>query len=278
MRMMNLPDYVSNMHTTAQMAMQPVVNAMSAMMPSQASATPSPSSSSPSMASSSTASAAPASYGAPGLWHSHPHHHEHGCGCHEEDCGCHDHGCHCHICCADLVEYARCSEIRQIPITFENETRRERAVKLELGAFLDESGQQLPWKTKLSDTEFTLRPCGEKTITLTVAVVCPSSTTSTPPGTTSTPNPTTGTTSTPNQPTGAQSAANQAEGTNFTSVLATATNADQAQGGSVDRCKVGYVTLRADGCTIRPLVIAIGVLPNHCGSHHAECGCGCCCD
>src|SRR4051794_23022799 len=58
-------------------------------------------------------------------------------GCREEqDCSC-----NCCIRCADLVEYAHCGEVRQIPITFENETRRERDVKLQLGSFVTESGQ-----------------------------------------------------------------------------------------------------------------------------------------
>jgi len=44
----------------------------------------------------------------------------------------------------------------------------------------------------------------------------------------------------------------------------------------VDSCQVAYATLRAEGCRVRPLVIAVAVLPNHCGAHHADCGCGCC--
>ena len=45
---------------------------------------------------------------------------------------------------------------------------------------------------------------------------------------------------------------------------------------TLDGCKVAYATLRADGCTVRPIVIAVAVLPPYCGAHHAGCGCSCC--
>ena len=60
----------------------------------------------------------------------------------------------------------------------------------------------------------------------------------------------------------------------------TATNVpppSETQGGAtVDSCKVAYATLRAEGCTIRPLVIAVAVLPESCDAHEASCVCGCC--
>ena len=56
----------------------------------------------------------------------------------EQDCGC-----SCCIRCADVIEYARCGEVRQIPITFDNDTRRERDVTLQLGNFATESGQDV---------------------------------------------------------------------------------------------------------------------------------------
>jgi hypothetical protein len=152
-------------------------------------------------------------------------------GCREEqDCSC-----SCCIRCADLVEYAHCGEVRQIPITFENETRRERAVKLQLGSFVTDSGQELGWQPALSETEFKLPPCGEKTVVLTVNVDC-------------------------------GRLGNQTSGAN-----------ERQSQTAVDSCKVAYATLRGDGCIVRPLVIAVAVLPLHCGAHHAGCGCGCCC-
>jgi hypothetical protein len=158
-----------------------------------------------------------------------------GCGCKErEECDCE---CHCHVHCADTVEYARCGEQRRIPITFENDTRRDREVTLTLGAFATRSGKELGWQAALSDTTFTLPACGEKTVMLTVPVQCGGQ-----------------------SPTGGDNPPGAVAGS----------------GNDVDSCEVAYATLRAEGCRVRPLVIAVAVLPNHCEAYHAECGCGCC--
>lgn len=146
--------------------------------------------------------------------------------------------CHCTCCIrdADAVEYTRCGEVRIIPFTFENNTRRERNVTLQLNPFATSSGRELNWETSLSPTEFQLLPCGEKTVLLTVTVDC------------------------------RMLAENQ-----DTKRKAT----DRSV--SVDECKVAYATIRAEGCLIRPLVIAVAVLPNDCGAHRAKCQCECCC-
>jgi hypothetical protein len=34
--------------------------------------------------------------------------------------------------------------------------------------------------------------------------------------------------------------------------------------------------VRAEGCLVRPLVVAVAVLPNDCGAHRSGCSCGCC--
>ena len=44
----------------------------------------------------------------------------------------------------------------------------------------------------------------------------------------------------------------------------------------VDDCEVGYVTIRVGGCLVRPIVVAIAVLPHDCDAYHASCSCGCC--
>ena len=146
--------------------------------------------------------------------------------------------CHCTCCIrdADAVEYTRCGEVRIIPLTFENNTRRERNVTLQLNPFATSSGRELNWETSLSPTEFQLLPCGEKTVLLTVTVDC------------------------------RMLAENQ-----DTKRKAT----DRSV--SVDECKVAYATIRAEGCLIRPLVVAVAVLPNDCGAHRAKCQCECCC-
>src|SRR5262249_27886979 len=45
----------------------------------------------------------------------------------------------------------------------------------------------------------------------------------------------------------------------------------------VDDCEVGYVTIRVEGCLVRPIVVAIAVLPRSCDAYHAGCSCSCCC-
>ena len=218
MRMMDATDYMNNLQTgytnlysNPASAMQPIIDALATMMRGQGSTT-------------STATSMPQGH--------HKRHHKHGCGCHEDDCGC-----SCCIRCADIVEYARCGESRRIPITFDNDTRRERAVTLQLGNFATENGVDPGWQASLSESRFTLPPCGEKTVFLNVNVDC-----------------------------GKLGAAPPAN------------NGENAPPAAVDRCRVVYATLRAEGCSVRPLVIAVAVLPDHCGAHHAGCGCGCCCN
>src|SRR5690349_8900057 len=49
------------------------------------------------------------------------------CGCKQRECNdCH---CECCVCDADVLVHARCGELRRIPITFENDSRRDMPVK-----------------------------------------------------------------------------------------------------------------------------------------------------
>jgi hypothetical protein len=236
MRMMDYSDYAQNVQTglsnmmqgtSMQSMMQAIMNAMAGM-------------------------AAPATSPMKGGAYGYGSRREHDSGCHDhghhhhhEDCGCHEHhhdcSCQCCIRCADVVEYARCGETRRIPITFDNDTRRDRDVKLTLGAFATTSGQETGWETQVSDPEFKLGPCGEKTVVISVRVDC-SKIGTTPPG-----------------------SANAPPSTN-----------ERQPNATVDSCKVAYASLTAEGCTIRPTIIAVAVLPEHCEAHRASCGCGCC--
>jgi hypothetical protein len=164
-----------------------------------------------------------------------------GCGCRSDSgCDCH---CECCVCDADVLVHGRCGELRRIPVTFENETRHERPVKLTLDRFVTAGGRELGWPSQLSESEFTLRACESRTILVAVQLQCP------PPGT--------GEPGTPGGPPNEPPAA-----------------ADRA--GSVDRCEVGYATLRAEGCLVRPVVLAVAVLPDDCDTYRRPCGCGCC--
>lgn len=171
-------------------------------------------------------------------------------------CGCDDCHCECCVCDADVLVHARCNEIRRIPVTFENDTRRERQVKLELGKFATAGGRELGWPAQISETEFTLRPCDEHTVTVMVQVRCDTFGGEKPSGD----KPTSGDKP---QPAGAK--------LENVSMAVTSTRL-----GSVDRCEVAYVTLRAEGCQIRPVVLAVAVLPDDCDAYRRPCACGCC--
>ena len=244
MRMMDYPDYMSNLQTGYQNMYKNMTSSLQSYLDAMQN------------------------------WPRGGHHKGCGCGCggsgHHRDCHC-----NCCIKCADAVEYVRCGEIRNIPITLENDTRKERDVKLQLGAFATAAGKELEWPAALSETAFKLGPCSEKTVILRVLVDCSKfDTPATPPGGTGTPG--TGTTGTPAP--GATAAGAPAANTGAATSIGTEPIGVVGRGGaSVDECKVAYATLRAEGCTVRPIVIAVAVLPNDCGSHHAGCQCGCCC-
>lgn len=164
------------------------------------------------------------------------------CGC-GGDCGgdCH---CECCVCDADVLVHARCGEVRRIPVTFENDTRREREVTLRLEKFVTAGGRDLGWDAQLSEQRFTLRGCDERTVIVSVQVRCEPLDRPDPqtPGTT------------PGVP----------------------ASAPDTRVGSVDRCEVGYAAIRAEGCLVRPVVVAVAVLPDACDAYRRPCSCGCC--
>jgi hypothetical protein len=194
-----------------------------------------------------------------------------GCGCGGKHRGC---NCHCECCVndADVLVHARCGELRRIPLTFENETRRDKPVTLELSKFLSHGGKDLNWAAALTETEFTLRPCDEHTVSLRVGIRCGTDdVTPTDP-------------KNPNQPT-----------TNIPGTTANPATGEKAQAaplnrdissldlsaidqrlGNVDKCVVGYATIRAAGAATRPIVVAVAVLPEDCDTFRHPCGCGCC--
>jgi len=253
-RMMDLPDYMSNMQegmsrmvSDAQAAYQDMVRGLYG----------------PGMPQYGETMRGPARGGHDYGQHGHHHGHGCGCGCHDHDaCGCH---CECCVCDADILVHARCGEVRRIPVTFCNDSRRERQVKLDLEKFVTKSGRDVNWPAALSETEFTLKPCGEHIVTLTVGVRCDTFTgggTDNPPGTPGTPDK-------PNQPN--QPNPNQ-PGTPGTFDAAPG----RGRVGLVDRCEVAYAALRAEGCSVRPAVIAVAVLPDDCDAYRRPCGCDCC--
>jgi hypothetical protein len=278
-RMMDLPDFVSN-------TQQGIANLVSNnTAPYQ------------NLMNQGGAATAPAATGtAPMPWHRH-HHGDCGCGGehgghHHRDCGCNDRHCECCVCDADVLIHARCGELRRIPLTFENDTRRDKPITLELGKFLSKSGKDLGWAAQLSETQLTLHPCDEQTVSLIVGIRCKSDdpappTNSQTPGTAndapgSTPANAAGGNAPPanasaNASTANASTANAsttgARVADTTSIL----GALESRFGDVDRCEVGYATIRAEGCLTRPIVVAVAVLPEDCDAFRHPCGCSCCC-
>lgn len=174
------------------------------------------------------------------------------------DCGCDERHCECCVCDADVLVHARCGELRRIPLTFENESRRDREVRLELGKFLSSGGRDLNWVAQLSETQFTLRPCDEHTVTLLVGIRCDRD-------------------DEPSEGASGETPASEgpAVGIRRLAENMSAMVANQ-RFGSVDRCEVGYATIRAEGCQTRPIVVAVAVLPDDCDAYRHPCGCTCC--
>jgi hypothetical protein len=201
-------------------------------------------------------------------WHEHGdrHHHDHhDCGCDCDDCshsrGCRGNDCRCECCIvdADYVVYARCFERRVVPIEIANDTRKVREdVTLEVSDVRSAGGRVLPWRvTVRPESPLTLPPCSTTEIDLRVDIVCGDG----------------------------DDNDNDDEGQGDTKASGTrkATRAQAAEAASrtdvvtdVDECEVGYVTIRVDGCLIRPIVVAIAVLPRSCDAYHAGCSCSCC--
>jgi hypothetical protein len=157
-RMMDLPDYVSNTQEGMNNIMSDSANAYQTMM---------------------SGVGYQGAHGSDTAQMYRRHGHK-DCGCGgkgHEDCGCH---CECCVTDADVLIHARCGELRRIPLTFENDTRRDKPVTLELGKFLSQGGKDLGWTAQLTETQFTLRPCDENTVSLLVAIRCKTDDTKTP--------------------------------------------------------------------------------------------------
>lgn len=165
---------------------------------------------------------------------------------HDECCDCPEcerDECYCRCCIgdADLVIYARLFELRLIPLTLVNERRREKKIHLELSEFKTRGGETLGVRgVLLPPVDFTLPPCGEEKIVIAIETF--------PGG---------------EQP-GAQG------------VARFQTAAEAREFPDVDECKVLYADLRVEGCDIRPIRIALALLPRDCDDYEIECGCSCC--
>jgi hypothetical protein len=168
----------------------------------------------------------------------HDHEHDHD-GC--DDChGDRDHDCRCRCCVgdADLLVYARFGERRVVPISLENRRRREREVQVSLSSFTTSGGKQAGVQGRLlPPTDFTLDPCADREVTLLLAA---------------------------------------AEADLEREEKDREEKDREEKLPDVDECEVAYADLRVVGCDVRPVRIAVAVLPRDCASYSVACGCGCC--
>jgi hypothetical protein len=162
------------------------------------------------------------------------HHHEHGC----RHCGTESCTCFCCVGDVDIAVYARLGEQRVVPITVENQRRRERTISLELSSWATRGGSPGPVETLLLEPrEFALASCGEQDVTLVVGVR------------------------------GADLAPE-----NHTDD----SEADDRRVPDVDSCQIVTADLRLVGCDHRPVRIAVVILPRDCDPYRISCDCACC--
>jgi hypothetical protein len=152
------------------------------------------------------------------------------------------------------VVYARCGELRVIPIEIANDTRKVREnVDVDVSTVRTSGGRVLPWATIARPAgPLNLEPCSKTKLELIVHIECGEEKKEAPPA--------------------RGAAAREATKDPVTRLV------ELREGlTDVDSCEVGYTTIRLGGCLVRPIVVAIAVLPLDCDSYRAFCSCSCCC-
>lgn len=167
-------------------------------------------------------------------------------GSHDACAGCAPDTCHCDCCVydADLVVNTRLYERRIVPIRVSNERTRERTITLDLSDFRTSGGTPAPVAGSIvTRTEFTLGACEHEDVLLALTV-------------------------------GAE-ATGMSENIRYAKAEAMA-KVDEADVRDVDDCLVAYADLRIQGCDVRPVRIAVAILPRDCDAYEVHCSCGCC--
>ena len=177
-------------------------------------------------------------------------------------CGeCVPDSCHCDCCVydADLVVYTRVGEQRVVPIRISNERTRTRHITLELSEFTTSGGSPAPVAGKIvTPTEFDLEACERQDAVVVINVGWMSGATAT--------------------------IVSEREAVINSMVemppAAEATDQPDDEGRrrlrDVDDCVVAYADLRIQGCDVRPVRIAVAILPRDCDAYEVHCACGCC--
>ena len=176
------------------------------------------------------------------------HRHEQDC-CHERGHRCDHDDCQCRCCIhdADLVIQTYLGERRVVPLLIENSRRRERQITLALSEFTtpDQSAFAIAGQI-LAPTTFVLEACQEREAILVVQT-------------------------TPNQP-----GFTFEGGSDVPPTGAADQPPDRRQIPDVEECRVFYADLRVEGCDIRPIRIALVILPRDCDPFEIDCHCSCC--
>jgi hypothetical protein len=203
----------------------------------------------------------------------HGGHDERSCGscdpCATDDCGC-----RCCITDADLAVYTRLGEHRIVPIVVKNHWRRERDIRLSLQGWATSGGRRSPTVTsRLDATEFTLGPCSERQVVLSIDTAQVKSrdggsTIPTPVPAGPGPVGRAG----KREPEAAEGSTPKPESTEGH----VDTRGGNADGNDVDQCTVLYADLTIEGCDTRPVRIALAILPRTCGAYELTCRSGCC--
>lgn len=174
--------------------------------------------------------------------------------------------CACEVCDADVAVMAYPGELRVFPITVENTRSHERTITAEISGWVSSKGDRAEWPTRVTPNRFTLGPCAEKTIAVRVHLVELDDR--------------------PDKDDKADKAeradsvdASGVRAQPLTSALAAPQPVRPAPAPAPALpagCVVYYADLRLAGCEVRPIRLAVALLPANCGAHHARCGCGCC--
>lgn len=184
--------------------------------------------------------------------HQHQHHsctcedHKHTCDCdnrcaRDSACAC-DSACTCRCCIGDvdLVINSRLGERRVVPLVIENNSRREREVEIELSDWAPRGGHATAKVNAvlLNPLKFTIPACAEETLTLVLT----------------------------------SSGADNANSLETHDGVEPGANRFD----DVDTCQVFTADLRVKGCDLRPIRIAVSLLPRDCEPYVIDCQCGCC--
>ncbi len=174
----------------------------------------------------------------------HHEHHGHGCGCHHEDCGCRheDCGCHKEDCgCRKDPCHCNCCIVNADLIVY------ARLGELRVIPLVIENTWRRERKIKMELSGWTTRGGNPAPVVAKLLPPAPEFEL---------------------EPCGHKT---------LTMVVEIGKPGEGERQPDVDDCLVAYADLCVQGCDIRPLRIAVAILPRDCEAYEIECGCSCCC-